>query len=101
MTNSSDPNADEGSIVRLAPVCGIRTAAELKQELVSKVDAIAPVLIDAGAVERIDTTTLQLLYAFIRDRTKEGSDIEWGPVSAVFREAVECLGVPLGLKAGA
>lgn len=100
MTDSSDSNGSAGASVRLAAVCGIRSAGQLKQDLVSVLDAIEPVLIDASAVERIDTTTAQLLYAFVRDRTAQGGEVAWTGVNPALREAIDCLGVSLGAAYG-
>jgi anti-anti-sigma regulatory factor len=91
------PSADG---LRLADQCGIRDSAALRQELLSLLDVPAPVAIDAGAVQRADTTTLQLLYAFERDRATRGLKVIWGARSAAFSQAAAQLGLAFGAAGG-
>ena len=53
----------------LASNCNVKDAGELKQSLCHYLDDGAPVALDIGKVERVDTSTIQLLCAFVRDRT--------------------------------
>lgn len=54
----------------------------------------------ADEVERIDTATLQLLVAFVRDATNRQVSVNWQSPSAVIYEAAALLGVSneLGLE---
>ena len=77
----------------LADNCTVRDAGELKQTLCQYVDEVAPVALDVSKVERIDTSTMQLLYAFVRDRTVRERKVEWVGDSPVIRDAARLLGV--------
>jgi ABC-type transporter Mla MlaB component len=77
----------------LAANCNVKDAAELKQTLCLHLDAAAPVAVDVGKVERIDTSTMQLLCAFARDRAAHQRKVEWLGDSPVLRDAARLLGV--------
>jgi len=55
------------------------------------------VQIDGSGVERIDTATLQLLAAFVRDLRTDGRSVEWGECSTVLRRAANSLGLESAL----
>jgi ABC-type transporter Mla MlaB component len=84
----------------LASHCTIKDAASLKLDLCAMAHEHAEVSIDVGAVERIDTSTMQLLCAFVRDRTQRNQKVLFKGDSQSWREAVRLLGVAglLGLK---
>lgn len=71
----------------------IKEAAALHKTLLAVVQAQGPVLIDAGAVERVDTATLQLLYAFVRDRVAADREVAWRGVTDELSDAARLLGV--------
>ena len=73
--------------------CTLAESAGLKSALCALLANAEPVTLDAAAVERIDTATLQLLAAFVRDRRLAGGAIEWRSVSAAVREAARLLGM--------
>ena len=86
--------ADEaGGAVALASNCTVKDATALKQSLVALKDLPQPVVIDASAVERVDTATLQLLCAFVRDRMGRDREVSWHSPSSALREASGLLGV--------
>jgi len=84
------------SSLSLAPVSVGRDAAALKQQLLQLLEIPQPVVIDAAKVEQIDTPTLQLLYAFERDRAAADRQVEWRECSTQFQAAVALLGLTLG-----
>lgn len=92
--------ATSSSVLTLASHCTIKDAAALKLDLCAMAHAGAEVSIDVTAVERIDTSTMQLLCAFVRDRAKRGQEVLFKGESQSWREAVRLLGVAelLGLK---
>ena len=49
--------------------------------------------LDVGKVERVDTSTIQLLCAFVRDRTARDRKVEWVGDLSVIGEAARLLGV--------
>jgi ABC-type transporter Mla MlaB component len=77
----------------LASNCNVKDAGELKQSLCHYLDDVAPVALDVGKVERVDTSTMQLLCAFVRDRTARDRKVEWVGDSRVIRDAARLLGV--------
>ena len=77
----------------LASNCNVKDAGELKQSLCHYVDDSAPVALDVGKVERVDTSTMQLLCAFVRDRSAQQRKVEWVGDANVIREAARLLGV--------
>ncbi|MBB6094250.1 ABC-type transporter Mla MlaB component [Povalibacter uvarum] len=79
--------------VTLAANCSIKEVAALRESLCAVLDSQEPVSIDASAVERIDTATLQLLYAFVRDRFAADREVVWQGVTGQLSEAARLLGV--------
>ncbi|HMN44399.1 MAG TPA: STAS domain-containing protein [Povalibacter sp.] len=79
--------------ITLAANCSIKEVAVLRSQLCAVVDSGEPVAIDASAVERIDTATLQLLYAFVRDRLNSDREVTWQGVPAALTDAARLLGV--------
>jgi anti-anti-sigma regulatory factor len=76
----------------------IRTATTLQTELAERLDESGNVKIDGGVVDRIDTATLQLLAAFVRDLRADGRSVEWFGCSAVLRRAASSLGLASALS---
>nr|PZN69008.1 MAG: hypothetical protein DIU62_03460 [Pseudomonadota bacterium] len=56
-------------------------------------DAPGPVEIDAGAVQRIDTSVMQLLACLVHDLRQARRDVRWTETSAEFDRAVRQLGM--------
>jgi ABC-type transporter Mla MlaB component len=87
------PAADSRPTIALASNCNVKDAAELKQSLCFHLESDAPVVLDIGSVERIDTSTIQLLCAFVRDRAAQQRQVEWLGNARVLRDAARLLGV--------
>jgi ABC-type transporter Mla MlaB component len=87
------PAASSQPMIALASNCNVKDAAELKQSLCHCVDDSAPVALEVGSVERVDTSTLQLLCAFVRDRAAQQRTVEWLGDTRVIRDAARLLGV--------
>lgn len=87
------PAAPSQAALVLAANCNVKDGAELKRSLCLLLDDSAPVVLDVGKVERIDTSTMQLLCAFARDRAAQQRKVEWIGDSHVIREAARLLGV--------
>ncbi len=79
--------------VVLASSCAVKDAAALKISLCQHLQVEAEVSIDVRSVERIDTSTLQLLCAFVRDRVARQAKVAWLGDSRALREAARLLGV--------
>jgi ABC-type transporter Mla MlaB component len=71
----------------------VRVAAALQRELVARLDESGPVHIDGGAVERVDTASLQLLAAFVRDLRAASRPVEWLARSDALERAAQSLGL--------
>jgi phospholipid transport system transporter-binding protein len=87
----------------LAADCAIGSAGKLKTDLLRRLKQPGSVAIDASALQRIDTATLQVLVAFARDRGAAGRPVEWVGVPAVLSDAARLLNLTatLGLAAPA
>jgi ABC-type transporter Mla MlaB component len=80
-------------MIVLASNCNVKDATELKQTLCLHLDDAAPVTLDVGSVERVDTSTMQVLCAFVRDRVAQQRKVEWLGDTAVVRDGARLLGV--------
>lgn len=85
--------SEAGHEVALASNCMVKDAAALKQSLLALKDLPQSVVIDAGSVERVDTATLQLLCAFVRERMGHDREITWRSPSVALLDASRLLGV--------
>jgi ABC-type transporter Mla MlaB component len=103
VVEAARPAASSRPTIVLASNCNVKDASELKQSLCQHLDAAMPVALDVGKVERVDTSTMQLLCAFVRDRAAQQRKVEWLGDSAVIRDAARLLGVEplLSLPGGA
>src|SRR5262245_41244337 len=87
------PKQRSHPMIVLASNCNVKDATELKQTLGLHLDEAAPVTLDVGSVERVDTSTLQVLCAFVRDRRAQQRQVEWLGDTGVVRDAARLLGV--------
>jgi anti-anti-sigma regulatory factor len=76
----------------------LRNVTAFQAELAERLDESGTVQIDASAVERIDTASLQLLAAFVRDLRTDHRLVEWTGCSAVLRRAAHSLGLTGALE---
>ena len=77
----------------LAADCTLREAATLKAQLIATISPTDTVLIEGGAVERIDTAGLQLLVAFAQREQAAGRRLQWQSASDELRNASARLGL--------
>jgi ABC-type transporter Mla MlaB component len=80
-------------VIVLAANCSVKDAAALKTSLCAVANESAAVTLDTSAVERVDTATMQLLCAFVRDRSARNQSVAWRGVSQALNDAVRLLGV--------
>lgn len=85
--------APESAVIKLGAHCSIKDVAVLKQSLQAVVDSTDDVVIEAGAVERLDTAAVQLLCAFVHQRASLSRKVVWRGGSAALTEAARLLGV--------
>lgn len=81
----------------LAAVLDAPQGMELHAALAPFLEATAPVLLNAGKVERVDSLALQVLLAFVMARRSAGQAVEWSQVSTEFRRATDLLGMSQSL----
>ena len=84
--------------VPLGDDLGIESAADLKQRLAPHLGQPQPLLLDAGAVQRVHTASLQVLCTFVRERRRTGCATSFADASDAFGDAVRVLG--LGAQLG-
>ena len=81
--------------------CTLRDAASLQGLLVGTVSPTDSVIVDGGAVTRIDAAALQLLAAFARRELAAGRRLDWHAASAALRTAGATLGLTAVLQLSA
>ena len=79
----------------------VSEAGSLKESLAALLDEPLPVTLDITALQRIDTAGLQVITAFVRERTGHGRTVEWQGTAPVMTTAAQLLGLTtlLGLPA--
>jgi len=83
--------------------CTLADAEGLKLRLMRLLTHVTAVTLDVRRVRRIDTASMQLLAAFVRDRSTSGRTVRITGDSAAFAEASRLLGLGelLGFPAAA
>lgn len=96
----AEPAQAADPVVVLAANCSVKDAAALKTSLCAVANESTDVTLDVSAVERVDTATMQLLCAFVRDRSGRNQSVTWRGESQALQDAVRLLGVGelLGLE---
>jgi anti-anti-sigma regulatory factor len=89
------------SFVVLPASCTLKEAASVKAALLQGLEVTGDVELDARALERIDTSGVQLLVAFTRDMREAGRTVTWVGITDELARAARQLGltVSLGLAA--
>jgi anti-anti-sigma regulatory factor len=85
--------------VQLGELLTIEQVAAMHAELGRHLHAGAVVL-EAGAVKRIDTAGLQLLAALVRAAESRGKPVQWRSVSAAVRDGARHVGLSAALGLG-
>jgi ABC-type transporter Mla MlaB component len=80
------------AVIELPAQCLLRDAVEYRQRFLDCVE-VDSVMVDVGAVDRIDTAFIQVLLAFVRTRATTKRVITWQRVSQEFGASVNLLGV--------
>ena len=71
----------------------VSEATSLREHLAALLDEPQPVKLDASALQRIDTASLQLIAAFVRERAGSGRAVEWHGAAPVLAIAAQLLGL--------
>lgn len=82
----------------LSAECMVSGAASLKEHLHALLDQPEPVTLEINTLQRIDTAGLQVLTAFVRERTNQGLAVEWQGTAPVLTTAAQLLGLTSVLK---
>jgi ABC-type transporter Mla MlaB component len=90
---AAEPAQSGEPVVVLAANCSVKDAAALKTSLCAVANEGTAVTLDVSAVERVDTATMQLLCAFVRDRGGRKQNVTWRGESQALQDAVRLLGV--------
>jgi anti-anti-sigma regulatory factor len=90
--------SDHVKTISCGEVLDIAGAAEFHQVLKSSRDENADLLIEAGAVSRVDGAGLQLLCALFHDAQRSGRSLQWGQTSPALHEAARVLGLEACLQ---
>ncbi|MBS3957782.1 MAG: STAS domain-containing protein [Xanthomonadaceae bacterium] len=76
---------------------GIEAAEELKAALAPHLEAEAEVVVAVPEAVRVHTASLQVLLAFVRDRSRAGRPTRIDPCADALREAAALLGLDAAL----
>jgi hypothetical protein len=76
---------------------GIEHAATLHATLAPLLATTEPVALAAHEVSRLHTASLQVLVAFVRERTLAGGPTSWREPSALLRESAARIGIDTAL----
>lgn len=71
----------------------IQTVAEQLQRMTALLENGEKIVLDAGAVSRVDTASLQLIYVVQKTLTDSGRSIRWQAVSSAFRDSAALTGL--------
>jgi ABC-type transporter Mla MlaB component len=93
VVEAAAPGRHSQPMIVLASNCNVKDAAELQQTLCLHLDDAESVTVDVGSVARVDTSTMQVLCAFVRDRSARQRKVEWRGDASVVRDAARLLGV--------
>jgi ABC-type transporter Mla MlaB component len=94
------PKAKAPKPLSLPAECVIASATGLRDALLERVGDAGNVQIDASSVQRVDTASLQVMAAFVRDRRSDGLSCEWLGVPACLTEAATLLDLTNALGLG-
>lgn len=83
----------EGPVIVLEGALTVAAATGLRDRLIDCVAHAQTVQIRTAGVERIDTSVLQLVAVFIRQRAAAGLETEWVDASKNMSEALKVSGL--------
>ena len=97
VAGGDEPAAADGT-VRLAARLGIAEVSGVHETLLRASELGASVRLDAGAVEVIDTSVLQMLVVHARETSAAGSGLVWVAASPAVRDGARALGLESHLR---
>jgi len=100
-TTSPAPVAKPSTTLALPAECTVGDANSLKDNLAVLLEELLPVTLDITDLQRIDTAALQVIVAFIRERSGHGRAVQWQGTTPIMTTAAQLLGLTsaLGLPA--
>lgn len=98
MASTGKRKKTDDCLVPLGEALVIATASELHAQLGQALASPDPVVLDAAAVARLDTSGLQLLQAFVEAREVSAGAWRWANVGENLRAAASVLGLQAMLK---
>ncbi len=78
--------------------CTVSGASALKEQLAGLFDEPDTVTLDITSLQRVDTAALQVIAAFVRERTGNGRPVEWQGSAPGLATAAQLLGLTSLLK---
>lgn len=91
--------AKQPDSLTLPAECLVGDIVQFKSQLTPLLGNESAVTLDASAVTRIDTASLQLLTAFVRERRNHNRVVTWHGVTPAFTAAASRLGLESALQA--
>jgi anti-anti-sigma regulatory factor len=79
--------------LRLEASCTLRDSIDMQFQLLAVDFGDSDVLVDGGAVERIDTAGLQMLVSFAKHQASRGKPVRWTAASAELTRGSQLLGL--------
>ncbi|MFO1349973.1 MAG: STAS domain-containing protein [Gammaproteobacteria bacterium] len=79
--------------INLEANLNVGNSIALKEQLQTALRKPATLVLDAGAVQAVDTAGLQLLAAFVRRAEQAGMALEWREPTPALRAAATLLGL--------
>lgn len=98
MTDSNTDPIHTPQVLGLPADLGIEHAESLKHMLIQRVQEPGSITLSGSAVQRLHTSTLQLLLAFVRSRESADLSFCWADTSPVLLQAATHLGLSESLR---
>lgn len=86
-------SAENVQTLVLEEILDISSAEELKASFLMALENKMPVRVDARNVDRVDTTALQLMGAFVQDAKAQAQSVQWQQASEALQQSATLLGL--------
>jgi anti-anti-sigma regulatory factor len=93
LDEAADHGTDAGVVYDLPRRCTMADAMALREDLLVQFDSGLQITLNAGPLQDIDTSGLQLLTAFARDMTAAGRPVRWQSPPPVLTQGAARLGL--------
>jgi anti-anti-sigma regulatory factor len=93
MVDAGQDNGSHSEALLFPEELTIASAGEFYQQFISRLEQGGDIAVDGGAVTRIDTAFIQLLYMVQRSLAETGSRLLWKACSPAIVSSVELLGM--------